>query len=663
MFGNRRAVLEMPADASASAGGGALGYAGFWARVAALIVDNAILTIFGLLLVIGAAFIGEEAAGIAVLVYVLVALLYWPVMECSARQATFGKSLLGIQVTDLNGARLSFLRSLLRNLAKIISGIPLSLGFLLAAFTSRKQALHDIITSCLVVRSDPSHFLKALVAAVGGLVIVVGGGGYYFFKVYMPQQMEMGRAAMEKAMKEAGKGAPVIKPAPAQPPIAKAPAPDAKPAAPSTLPASLSEADYDKLLARQLSGLEKPSSARAGPALLQLDTFFGDSVWLKVMLPPIPNLDLGRVTVTINQILDVKGQDRYDRDSSFEGAFFRNVNLSETKIGVPHFEGTRSVRLKQGTTEPDVQKVEGVLHLSLPLELKVFSLGSADVGREHVAGPATVTLKSIQGQEASFTVSGAWENFVGAKGFDEKGARVQQQAMGGGGGVTTVKYQAPIAKIQLAFAPRKLNREYPFSLTRGATAPAATTVAAPATMVKPDVTAPPVAPAPAPARAAEKPVPAVEKAAPVSTAPKPTAAEKVATAAPIAEVAEKPRPAPRKRVAPTAPAAAPAEAGPAPAAAPVRTPKYNDVMTAVMYRDQAGASELLDLGWWVDRPDSNGVTPLMAAAMNGDAAMVQLLLKNGANPNRSAPGGSVLDFARRSGDGKVVELLQRSGAR
>jgi len=126
-------------------------------------------------------------------------------------------------------------------------------------------------------------------------------------------------------------------------------------------------------------------------------------------------------------------------------------------------------------------------------------------------------------------------------------------------------------------------------------------------------------------------------------------------AAPLADTPASARRAePRTTETPTAMAASPT---------PRPVLKYNDVMTAVMYRDQAAVVELLDLGWWVDRPNSNGLTPLMAAALNGDAAITDLLLQRGADPNRRAPGGSVLDYAARGGDGKVIELLRRAGTR
>jgi hypothetical protein len=139
-------------------------------------------------------------------------------------------------------------------------------------------------------------------------------------------------------------------------------------------------------------------------------------------------------------------------------------------------------------------------------------------------------------------------------------------------------------------------------------------------------------------------------------ADKPQRARRIATPRPAAEA-----PAP----VPAAPLPAAKVPAPVPAAPPRRvvTPKYNDVMTAVMYRDAAAITQLLDLGWWVDRRDTNGVTPLMAAAWNGDTELVQLLLQRGADPNRRARGGSVLDYAGRSGDGLIIEMLKDAGAR
>jgi ankyrin repeat protein len=88
------------------------------------------------------------------------------------------------------------------------------------------------------------------------------------------------------------------------------------------------------------------------------------------------------------------------------------------------------------------------------------------------------------------------------------------------------------------------------------------------------------------------------------------------------------------------------------------TPKYNDVMTAVLRGDKEAVRELLDLGWWVDKPSANGITPLMAAVMNQDAPMVQLLLDHGAEPSVQA-----LNLARKNKDAASASLLEQKGAR
>jgi ankyrin repeat protein len=87
-------------------------------------------------------------------------------------------------------------------------------------------------------------------------------------------------------------------------------------------------------------------------------------------------------------------------------------------------------------------------------------------------------------------------------------------------------------------------------------------------------------------------------------------------------------------------------------------------MTAVLYRDQKSVEELLAFGKWADKPDSRGVTPLQLAAMQGDAAIAEVLLKAGANPNHSGPGGeTALSIAAGRKDERMLTLLKQYGGR
>ena len=79
-------------------------------------------------------------------------LIYWPVFESSILQATPGKRLLGLRVTDLEGERISFVRALLRNVAKALSLLPLGFGFLMIGITLHNQCLHDKIAKTLVLK-------------------------------------------------------------------------------------------------------------------------------------------------------------------------------------------------------------------------------------------------------------------------------------------------------------------------------------------------------------------------------------------------------------------------------------------------------------------------------------------------------------------------------
>ena len=81
--------------------------------------------------------------------------LYHALLESSEWQGTAGKKALGLIVTDMTGHRLSFARASGRHFGKFVTGlIPLGIGYAMAGFTEKRQALHDILASCLVLRKS-----------------------------------------------------------------------------------------------------------------------------------------------------------------------------------------------------------------------------------------------------------------------------------------------------------------------------------------------------------------------------------------------------------------------------------------------------------------------------------------------------------------------------
>lgn len=88
---------------------------------------------------------------VALIVNFVLAWLYFALFESSGMQATPGKRLLGMKVTDMDGEQISFGTATGRFLGKIISGAILLIGYLMAAFTAKKQALHDLIAGTVVV--------------------------------------------------------------------------------------------------------------------------------------------------------------------------------------------------------------------------------------------------------------------------------------------------------------------------------------------------------------------------------------------------------------------------------------------------------------------------------------------------------------------------------
>ncbi|MGH2921595.1 MAG: RDD family protein [Gaiellaceae bacterium] len=128
-------------------------YAGFWRRFAAYVIDNILIYVVAFILgfILGAIG-GDGGIVIAYVVAIVGTFGYFAWFESSESQATVGKMALGIQVTDLQGNRISFGRALGRTFAKILSALILYIGFIMAAFTEKKQGLHDMIAGTLVVK-------------------------------------------------------------------------------------------------------------------------------------------------------------------------------------------------------------------------------------------------------------------------------------------------------------------------------------------------------------------------------------------------------------------------------------------------------------------------------------------------------------------------------
>lgn len=139
-------------------------YAGFWKRAIAYLIDVILLTFVLVLLgfvfaVTGIVDFNDEGqmmrnGNLMDGVSILVSWGYFALMESSGKQATIGKMVLGIQVTDYENQRISLVRATVRFFSKYLSAILLMIGFIMIAFTSRKQGLHDFIASTLVVNKS-----------------------------------------------------------------------------------------------------------------------------------------------------------------------------------------------------------------------------------------------------------------------------------------------------------------------------------------------------------------------------------------------------------------------------------------------------------------------------------------------------------------------------
>lgn len=142
-------------------------FAGFWRRAIAFSIDffaQIILALFVMAIyiymtnVIGlfGGFDWEDVSNMddnsAWAFGLLFGWVYYAFMESSRYQATLGKLVLRMKVTDLAGERITLGRASKRYFGRLVSALLWGIGFIMAGFTQKKQTLHDMMAGCLVVR-------------------------------------------------------------------------------------------------------------------------------------------------------------------------------------------------------------------------------------------------------------------------------------------------------------------------------------------------------------------------------------------------------------------------------------------------------------------------------------------------------------------------------
>ena len=146
-------ILDLP-----SAGQRTLKYAGFWIRFAAYLIDAVVLyaVMFVVIMPFGMDSFTDPSnmdltsMGIAYAIIFIAWIAYFIGMESSAKQGTLGKMAVGIKVGNEHGERISAGTAAGRFFSKILSGLILYIGYMMAGWDPKKQALHDKIAGTYV---------------------------------------------------------------------------------------------------------------------------------------------------------------------------------------------------------------------------------------------------------------------------------------------------------------------------------------------------------------------------------------------------------------------------------------------------------------------------------------------------------------------------------
>ena len=164
-------------------------YAGFWRRFAAYLVDGLLLSVVQGVLATGVFLMAplnlETVANLAP-VSAAMSWAYFALFESSPMRATVGKYALGLYVADRHGDPISFRRATARYWLKLLSTLTFMVGWLLAAFTPRKQALHDLLAGTLVLRTTE---VLVPASAAAGMLNEYWDGSRWLGQSILPEEM------------------------------------------------------------------------------------------------------------------------------------------------------------------------------------------------------------------------------------------------------------------------------------------------------------------------------------------------------------------------------------------------------------------------------------------------------------------------------------------
>lgn len=480
------------------------GYAGFWRRVGACFIDWFIFLPFYIAIVwaklhyISRFFVDASSSDQQITPHSFIALdtgaimfliwlLYHATLESRWKQASIGKIVAGIKVTDYGGNKISFSLALARNVSSILSHITLFIGFIIAGLTQKKQALHDIICSCVVVRYRrnslfwPLFFISAAV-----IMFSIALGLYYMKEIKLPDwktgvknyvigEIDKAESLAKQARDETSPDADIhVDVVPANPFDERPPGTEKTyPVEEVRLPFKATEEDYERLLNNEKivmgERLDDFPVINMGSFALVLSNFFqsdkSPSIWLEVYASPLLNLDRGGFAkVMVSKVLNGMGENIYDAQSSLEKEFFHKVNMSSYD---KNSQGIRTVRLISGVKDGDVKAIEGNLILHMPIGVEVMQFAATDIGIDKITASGNrIALKKMEAGKVQIEFEGDRELLLDMVAYNSEAKPLERGSSSQAllNNTITVNYQVEgnPSYIQVVVAGNFYEKEYPF---------------------------------------------------------------------------------------------------------------------------------------------------------------------------------------------------------